>query len=290
MNRRTYLVTAGAAVPSLLAGCISGSTDMTGNDGTETTTDENDSTSSTTTTDTDGSGGDGTGDPTEVIDAYLAAAKNDDLDAMRDIVHSSSPMQNALAQDKVMFNISEGRTRGETEIVTKNGSVADIFKLKYASVQFDNSDLRNDIGDSDISLVTVELKKSGSDPKTNTWVLVTEGGEWRVFWVGEKNEVPENPETVFEEPIEDENASVVEEITYGDPREHTATVSLTDSPGIEANKIRVEATVSGYQAEFTGSWSGSWAVVTLNPTGDQIVVTAIQNGTEEVVHREHYKP
>ncbi|NEU57313.1 hypothetical protein [Halorussus sp. MSC15.2] len=262
---------------------------MSGNDGTE-TTDESDSTNSTTTTDTDGSGDDGTTNPTEVIDAYLAAAKNDDLDAMREVVHSSSPMQNALAEDKVMFNIGEGRKRGDTEIVTKNGSVADIFKLKYASVQFDNSDLRNDIGDSDISLVTVELKKSGSDPKTNTWVLVTEGGKWRVFWVGEKNEVPENPESVFEDPIKDENASVVEEITYGDPREHTATVSLTDSPGTEADTIRVEATVSGYQAEFSGSWSGSWAVVTLNPTGDQIVVTAIQNGTEEVVHREHYKP
>lgn len=69
---------------------------------------------------------------------------------------------------------------------------------------------------------------------------------------------------------------------------------LTDSAAIDAETVRIESTIEGWETEFYGegsnAWTSAYANVALHPDGDQIVVTAITIDTEEIVHREHYDP
>ena len=71
-------------------------------------------------------------------------------------------------------------------------------------------------------------------------------------------------------------------------------MQLTEDPGIEADIVRIESTISGAEFSFssdsTSGWAGSWANVNLNSTGDQIVVTVITDEDVTVVHRVHYDP
>lgn len=278
MNRRRYLVTATGVVATLVSGCI-GSNDAPGagdgSDATSTTTDDSGSRDSTT--------------PTNVVRAYLDAADAEDVDAMDDVVHSSSPLQNALDDGKIMFKLDQSGGLKNATVAVADASADEILQLEYASVQFEQAELARTLEGSDAMLVDVELENVSADTP-DRWVLVTENGEWRIFWLGKRDEAPADLDAVLKEPIRDEDGTVVEEITYNDPEKHEATVRLTESPGIDADVIRIESTVEGHVAEFDGSWSGSWAVVPLHSGGDQIVVTAITNGTEEVVHRVHYEP
>lgn len=246
-------------------------------------------------------------DAVAVVDAYFEAAAAEDTDALADIIHSSSPLHpTSWEEDGWEFSGGGDTEAYDTEVVTTDGSTEQILELESAEFWFQETDLEETIGGADIALVDVNSDGSDADDPER-WVLVMADDEWQVFFRGVVDDTPEDPEEAFEEPIEDEANDVVAEIDWefeqagaGGQTDDTewARVVLTDSPGIEADTVRIESTIAGTELEFyterTGemstTWADSWGAVELNPDGDQIVVTAIHDGTEEIVHREHYLP
>jgi len=299
MDRRTYLVTAGIGTSFLLAGCLSDGPSDDESDVDETDLDNDESEPENEPT------------PKQVIGAYLEAAQAEDSDAMVEVVHSASPLRDLLTDPEWEFE-SDGSAdldALETETVTADGSVEDVRGLEGAAFWFEDDDLEDEIGDEEITLVHAELDGEESTGQTGVYALVTEDDEWRIFWVGSEDDTPEDPEEAFEPEIIDTDDDVVERIEWGvdavDAPEGTdfetgdfARVHLTDSPGLEADLIRIESTVAGSELEFYGededepstSWAKSWANVRFDSDGDQIVVTAVRGDDETVVHREHYEP
>lgn len=293
MGRRTYLTAAGAVTTAFLTGCLGGFRTSDDSSGPE----EN--------SETDESNGNTETNPKNVIDAYLTAIGDGDVDAVAEIAHSSSPL-NPEQYDDTEFEYDSDEV-GEpdafdAEILVLDASVEDVVDVGDASALFDESELEDDIGDEDIRLVDADTdyRESGSD--SEIWVLVTEDDAWRVFWVGVEDDAPDDPEEAFEDPIIDEDGDVVAEIDWEFDQDgggqasdvEWAQVVFTDSPGVEADAVRVESTIAEWELELSGDepngWAGSWANVGLHPDGDQVVVTIIENGSEEVVHREHYEP
>lgn len=288
-----------------LAGCLGDVDTIVGdengsNDGTESDDDGSEE-------DEKSEGDNGSNSDTEVVaavDAYFEAAAAEDTDALAEIVHSSSPLHpSGWEEDGWEFSGGEEIDAYDTDVVTTDGSIEAIRELESAEFWFQETDLEDEIGDADIALVDVDGDGSDAD-EPERWVLVTEDDEWRVFFRGVVDDTPEDPEEAFEEPIEDEDNDVVADIDWdfeqegGTDETEWARVDLTDSPGIEAETVRIESTIAGTELEFytesdgemSTTWAGSWGAVELNPDGDQIVVTAIRDGTEEIVHREHYLP
>src|SRR6056297_17716 len=189
MNRRTYLVTAGVTASSLLTGCIGTSTNDggTGNDSETTSETSSGTETETTSTTTSDESDDGTMVPTDIIDTYLDAAKDEDVDALSEVVHSSSPLQSALDGGNIMFTFADSGSRTSSTVTVADASASDILELEFASQQFEKSELTDTIEGIDVMLVDVELEDATSNAP-GTWVLATENGEWRVFWIGKHEE------------------------------------------------------------------------------------------------------
>ena len=276
MRRRDYLVSVSIGVSTLFGGCLSKADS------------ESTATSDETAPDSETTQGPSTSAvASDLIGTYLTAASEQDIDGLSSVVHSESPIREGLDSGEIMLQPGASSHSG-ADIVVEDATAEDVLSLEYASLQFERSTLEGLFDDEDAMLVSADM--GDSSVELDTWVLVTDQDEWRVFWIGARQETPDDPTDAFDEPIEDSEQRVVADITYGEPSEHTAKVTLTDSPGIEADTIVVESTIAGHDATFEGSWSGSWANIKLHPEGDQIVVTAIDDGSEVVVHREHYEP
>lgn len=314
LRRRRLLGAGTAATIAAVAGCLSDD-DPSDDEGNE--TDEPDGADGDPDGDGDADEGNEADDETELfeaIDAYLEAAADSDTDALADVIHSASPLH-PEAWEEDSWEFQGGTEDGEDvdpfegEVVTADGTVEDILEFESASFWFEEEQLREEIGDEDIALVEADddwLAANGdpaseADLESATWVLVTEDDEWRVFFIGaEEAEPPANPEEAFEEEIIDEDDDVVEEIDweYDSPTSDVpqAAVVLTDSRGIDAERVRVESTIAGGRneayddEEFGATWTGLTLYVQFDPDGDQIVVTAVQDDEETVVHREHYRP
>ncbi|MFA9503156.1 hypothetical protein ACERIM_10270 [Natrinema sp. H-ect1] len=300
MERRTYLVTAGIGTSSLLAGCLSDGPSDDESDGDDEP-------------DPDGGESEPESEPDheQVIETYLEAAQAEDPDAMAAVVHSASPLQGLLTDPEWEFESSGSADLDalETEVVTADGSVADVRELEGAEFWFAESDLEAEIDDAEIVLVRAELDDAAVGDSAGVYALVTEGDEWKIFWIESEDDTPEDPEEAFEPEIIDTDDDVVERIEWGvdavnapegsdSDTGYYARVHLTDEPGRKADLIRIESTIADSTFEFYGedktepstSWAGTWANVRLNADGDQIVVTAVRGDTETVVHREHYEP
>ena len=291
MDRRTYLVSSGIGASALLAGCIDEFTVGDSNDD-----EPND--------------GDDEPGPETAIDAYLEAAADEDVDAAAEAVHSASPLRELIEEDGELDDVDPddlaALSREESEVVVEDAGVEAFMNLEGGPLFFEENDLEELLAAEEAVVIEATITPEHV-VDADRWAVVTDDGEWRVFWTGEDDEPPENPEEAFDEPIADEDGDVVAEIDYDvdpvdDPDDSDdpvwdgawAQVVLTDSPGIEADAVRIESTIAGSEfetyGEEPGAWSGSWANVQLNPTGDQIVVTAVRDDTETVVHREHYEP
>lgn len=234
-----------------------------------------------------------------MIDAYVEAAANEDTETIAELTHSSNPFDPAQMEEEG-WEFQGGGEAGDydAEVVTEDGSIEDVLELEGAEFWFSEDHLEDEIGGEEIA--TVELE-SADDPATAVWVLVTEDDEWRVFYIGEVDDTPDDPREVFEAEIIDEDDTVVEEVDWEFEQENGfsddvewARVRLTDDPGLEAERVVVESTIEGSEFELFGeepnSWTGSYVNVSFHAEGDQIVVTAVDDGEETVVHREHYLP
>ena len=301
MERRRYLAAAGALGIAGFAGCFGDE----GDDGDEGTSDGDDGVTGESNGDDDGESDAGpAADPVETIDAFLEAAVAEDVDAMDELLHGSSPLRDLLAtQGPPEFEDVDDLERGETAVVVEDASAEDVLELEGASMFVDRDALETVVADEDVVVVETDLETSAA-LEGDTWVLATEDDEWRVFWVGSRAETPADPAEAFDDPLEDDANDVVADLEYGvEPADDVddefsdadfARVTLTDSPGIDADAVLIESTIAGDETELAGdepgAWAGSWATVALHPDGDQLVVTALSDGTGEVVHRERYEP
>jgi hypothetical protein len=290
-SRRTVLLTAGGALASALAGCADVASKLPG--------DGDDSTEAKL---------------RDRIEDYLEAIEAEDADALAGIVHPSSPMHPDYWDDDADwefqgYSSEDGATDVDYEIdaVQTDATVEDVRTLEYADFWFEGDELETILDGEDVAIVELDaevLEANGQDH----WVFATAKGEWRLFFATTDSSVPSDPEDAFAEPIHDEANAVVERIDWdyepssdGEDREQDtewARVVLTDSPGIEAGTIRIESTIAGAVAEFysetngpvSSTWAGSWASIPLDPEGDQIVVSAVDDGEATIVHRVHYEP
>ncbi|MFP8955013.1 hypothetical protein ACLI4Z_18955 [Natrialbaceae archaeon A-arb3/5] len=313
LSRRRALQLGIAATCLPLAGCVS---DEPGDS--DSTDDEPDSSNEDTDGSDDDSGDDeeidDEGEPVddetraaliEVVDTYLTAAANSDLETMSEVSHSLNPYD-PLAWEEEGWEFQGGDGNEElgeydVDVIEADGSIDDLLELEGAEFWFDQDDTRDELADERIALLDVGVEGDGGS-ETDRWALATEDDEWRYLFFAPVDETPADPEEAFSDPIEDEDNDVVEEIIW----EHDsptsdvtqAQVVLTDERGIDAERIRIESTIAGGETgaydrddeEFTATWTDITLYVQFDPDGDEITVTAIDGDEETVVHREHYEP
>lgn len=293
-----------------LAGCLntgspSGSSDGDGNE-----SDNNDNSDESgeaeDDADTEGERTDSKEGPLPVVYAFLEAAVEEDIDRMSELSHAHNPLDPSVwAEDGWEFRgggEEEDLEAVDAEVVDDDAAVEDVFDLEGAEFWFEAEGLAETLDGEDIAAVEVTADDPTEDD--TIWMLATEDEEWRYLFAAPIDETPDDPEELFEEPIEDDNDDVVVEIDweYDHPRSDIpqAAVVLTDERGVDANRIEVESTIEGAgngafdrdDDEFTATWEGVTLYVPYDTDGDQIVVTAVneENGESEVVHREHYEP
>lgn len=275
MERRTYLVAAGTSVSALLAGCI----DSIGSD------------------DGDESPGSGS-EETEhgavlVAESYVEAAADEDQEAMVETMHSIHPFnpENRDNESDGEWSVEWGGFENpEVELRDEEFSTAEIRDLPAVKFWFDESELDDALADEAAALVTLEYETTEDGEtveKTETFIALTEDGEWKVFFPYE--EPPEIPDG---EPVDD--LDVVDELSF-DAETEMVRVQFVDPIEADVSKVYVYSTslqqegwVSG--SEDTADFSVTYFTSAFDPDGDEIVVTAIVDGEERVVHRESYEP
>lgn len=317
---RRHLLQGGSVAGILaIAGCLD-SLDVGGGDDSD---DGNDDADDGTESTTDGDAGDDDdsseteSDPLAVVDTYFEAAANGDTETMSEISHELNPLEPTMWEDAGWeFQGGDGEVpEYDADMRTEDGSVDDVYELEEAEFWFGDVDLETELEGE--SIAVVEIAGEGEDGEA-TWILATDDGEWHLLVQGETDETPDDPEEAFDEPIEDEDEDVVADVDWEHESEtgvdsdeeddatggddefdfevHQVAVSLTDSPGIEAEAVRAETAIDGSEPEVyspdreAGGWSGSIIYPTYDPDGDQLEVIAIDGDEETVVHREHYEP
>ncbi|WP_231378786.1 hypothetical protein [Natrinema sp. J7-1] len=241
-----------------------------------------------------------------LIDDYLDAAAAEDTETIATLTHGSSPLHPADWEEagwEFQGDAYENIDGYEIERVIENAAVEDASDLTTVDLWFEDDEFAKAVGSNDIAIVEVASDELTAE-ELDVWVFVTEGEAWKVFLIGTEDETPEDPTEVFKEPIEDEENDVVAGIDWEFDQDNLgeetewARVHLTDSPGVDADTVRIESTIAGTEIEFyndengdlSSTWAGASGTVELNPDGDQIVVTAIDGDDERVVPRQHYEP
>ncbi|ELY76852.1 hypothetical protein C487_10137 [Natrinema pallidum DSM 3751] len=241
-----------------------------------------------------------------LIDDYLDAAAAEDTETIATLTHGSSPLHPAGWEDtgwEFQGDAYDDIDGYEIERVIETAAVEDVSDLATADFWFEDDELATAVGSNDIAIVEVASNDLAAE-ELDVWVFVTEDEAWKVFLIGTEDETPEDPTEAFEEPIEDAENDVVAGIDWEFDQDNLgeetewARVHLTDSPGVDADTVRIESTIAGTEIEFyndengdlSSTWAGASGTVELNPDGDQIVVTAIDGDDERIVHRQHYEP
>jgi hypothetical protein len=295
MNRRSYLVAAGSGVSALLAGCVDGSLPGSpGGDGADgTATPDGGETDGATPTDEHPA--------LAVVDAYFAASVDEDLDAVGRYMHSKHPFnpENLDEDDLDTFEFQYTDAEDvESEIVEAAYPLEKIRNASSVAPWFEDSEtsLEGILEGEQAALarVTFETTEDGSTTEqSEQFIVLTEDGEWRVFF---PYEAP--PEVPDAEPVDTERYRVVDRIEF-DTETERAKVHLSGVDSIEAEEL---VTYSSSLAVENGVWSEdsetlpsvTFVTTAFDPAGDEIVVALRfdeEEGTEEVVvHREQYVP
>jgi len=244
--------------------------------------------------------------PENVVYEFLEAAVEEDLEQMSELSHSRNPLDPAAwVEDGWEFRgggDEEDLEGLNAEVIDDDLTVEDIFELEGAAFWFEADELTDTLEGEAIVSIAVTVDDPTEDE--TVWILATEDGEWRYLFAASIDDTPDDPEEVFEEPIEDENDDVVVEIDWEYDSQTSdipqAAVVLTDERGIDVNRIEIESTIEGASTgafdrdddEFTATWEDVTLYIAYNTDGDQIIVTAINEdeNESEIVHREHYLP
>lgn len=317
VKRRQYLLAIGTVGAGVLAGCVANdeddpggqSSDNTdsltpgdsGNDATGTDT----SGESETPTETDTSDESETPSETEdtehealaVLDSYIEAANEKDLDTLAEVMHSRHPFNPDNLDDAKMENVSFALNDGdnyEPELVDEEFTTDDIREIPNIGFWFEEMDVTlDDVLEGEkavLAEVSYETTENGSTvTKTEKLTLLTEDGDWKVFFpYQEPVDVPQD------EPVDDERYDIVDDIEF-DAETERATVYFSDLGDIEAEEVVIYSTSLD---DSSKAWSEesdtlprlNYLVSPFDPDGDEIVVTIRFEDREIVIHRETYEP
>lgn len=296
MKRRQYIATVGTVGAGLLAGCTGNDDTNDGSDPTETPRPNGgDATETPDGSETPDDGGDTEDGPLAVLDSYIEAAREEDLDALADAMHSRHPFNPDTLSESEMENASfefGDYENYEREIVDREFSTDDIEQMPGIARLFEQRDVSlTDVLDGEraaLAEVSYETTEDGSTvEKTERLTLLTEDGEWRVFFpYQERVEAPQG------EPVDDERYRVVDGVEF-DAESERATVNVSGVGDIEAQELVVYSTSLG---EESLAWSKesetlpslTYLTAPFDPEGDEIVVTIRFEDREIVIYRESY--
>ncbi|WP_049907065.1 hypothetical protein [Halovivax asiaticus] len=277
MNRRRVLLSVATVGSLSLSGCLEQFT----------TSDDDDSPTSDTSPSDDHPA-------LSVLESYYEAAQSDDPDAIREYLHSAHPY-NRVESDESGFTYEPApEADAEHEIVDESFDPEAMSDRPSVAFWFEGEDTSFEAAIEGESAVlassTVDTTEDGLPvERTEEIVLLTEDGEWAVFFpYGQSMEIDA-------EPVDDEAYDIVTDVTFDDESEQ-ATVSLDGAGEVAADELRV-------YAESVGDYSRYWqqdgdtlppvteATTSFDPDGDEIVVTLLLEADEQVViHREQYDP
>ncbi len=303
MKRRTYILAAGTGIVGALAGCLDGTSSDDGSSANNRTDDEDDE-----------------HEALAVVDAYFEASTEDDPDAIREHMHTYHPFNQAAADG------DDGSDGNETEDGHEAGEGGDAggagggfsyepadaenLERELVDEEFDTDDVLETPGieiwfvESDVSLeevlegeeaVLVEATYDTTEDgelleETEQFIVLTDDGEWTVFFPYEEpTEVPDD------EPVDDEEFQVVTDVEF-DTETEIATIHLSGASDIEADELvaysdelRQESSVWQEDAETLPSTT--FFTTAFDPEGDEVVVTIrFDEDDEIVIHREAYEP
>ena len=291
MERRSYLAVVGAVTTAGLAGCI-------GELGTSDGGDSDDSGSG----DDTGNAAAGNGPQAdehgavEAAEAYMQAAADEDLEAMSDVTHTDHPFDPvemaAEAEEDENMTFEMGAVDDyAVELADEAYDTDEIRDHPYAEFWFQDIDLDEVLAGEEAVLVEAE-NETTEDGETvtesETFIMLTEDDEWRVFFVYE--EPPEIPDG---EPVDEPDP--VDDVTF-DADDEMVSIDIDQSAEIDELIVyssSLEADGSVYRPDDHDSddpFPMSRYGTGFDPDGDEIVITAIADGEELVVHRETYEP
>lgn len=299
MRRRRYVARAAATAAAALAGCLGDGNDRDGARGAdpsvESATEENE-TGEETNGERDASDDAGGDHPAlEVLDAYVAAAIEGDLETVATRTHSASPFgpeaideigERGLPYESVEFESYD------RELVDGEFDADDVRDVPGIESWFDAASLEALLEGEAAALVEASYEPTVGDGGriAERFVVLTEGGDWKVFLPYEEPTaaVPDG------DPIDDERYRIVDGVEY-DSETEMATVRVSGVSAVEAAELVA-------YSERLGEGSRIWSAdaETLPPTrflavpfdadGDEIVVAVAVDGEELVIHRDAYEP
>lgn len=179
MERRRFIATAGGAAAILLAGCGDATPDDPESESVpanrvETNTDEGVSSP------TEG--------PTTVVDAFVSAATERDVETAKSLLHPSHPFhpRNTDEDEDVAFERLLGSVSAESvdsELVAKNVSVETVSEqINGAKKLLGEDRLKSALDSGQSALVEARVKAESAKPMTLTAVVVSHDGDWLLLW------------------------------------------------------------------------------------------------------------
>lgn len=210
MERRRFLTALGTAGAATLAGCIGGGDDVANGADDETGNGTDDGTDGDTPTEagTD-NGGDASGDlgdPGAVVESFLTAAAEQDVDAAAALLHPSHPFHPDNLDDEMEFERSLGdvtATTVDTELLTEDVTVDTVTeRVTGAEFFFDEAQLTEVLDDGRSALVEATAT-GGERPLEYLSVVASHDGEWRILWQGEATDTTEPTQTAVVEVTDD---------------------------------------------------------------------------------------
>ncbi|ELY78936.1 hypothetical protein [Natrinema pallidum] len=283
MHRRHYLAAAGLVGTAGLAGCLDESP-LASTGGIADEPDDNDEDDAT-----DERTIEATPDgPEATARAFLRAVDAGDGDAFAALVHGSSSLHpdnfdattDGEGTDRPGLDIESF----DTELDDTGLTVADLRAIPGAKL-FVEDDLATVVEGSDTALVSATMEPGDTAGEAFEdeveIVLVTENGEWTILWWLPARS---DPDEIRDDSIIDEEGRVVDAVSFDTSgARHRARVEFADAPDVDV--VTVESTVFGASATMDDPSATDTATITLDPNGDELVVSATIDGTTEVVHR-----
>lgn len=295
MERRRFITALGTASTVVLAGCIGGDDDPengaangiddsieNGADNSSGNGTGNDATPTEGGPDNGGDASGNLGDPQVVVESFLTAAADHDIEAAADLLHPSHPFHPDNLDEDMEFERALGDVTAstvETELVTKDVAVETVVeRVAGAEFFFEEAQLADALEEGQSALV--EATATGGDqPLEYLSVVTSHDGEWRILWQGKVTDTTE--------PAPEFDTRVVDGIRF-DTDEDRVRIQFVEYP--VADEVTVESANTDTYASTDTTDTTDYLSVGLDPTGDEFVVTAINDGESRVVHREHYPP
>lgn len=232
-----------------------------------------------------------------VMRDYLNAYYGSDMDAIRKHTHSSNPVrQMDGSSDETDFaERSPPISDVEHEIVTTDFGPDDIRDDTLVGKWFAEDEDRLEELFKGESAVLVESSYEESEElrtveRVERNIVLTEDGDWGVFFRAEKRVVPPAGD-----PVADDAYDIVTDVTF-DVEAETATINLSGAGDVTATALCIYVSSSGNDGVYrsygdeTLPSSLTSLPLSFDAEGDEIVVTIVREGEEIVIHRESFEP